>query len=74
MLNGKMCCGVIKDDLLVRVGPDRYEEALAKPHARPMDFTGRPFKGFVYVNPEGTRTTETLEAWVKLAIDFVASL
>ena len=45
----RVCCGVVGDDLVVRVGVDKYIEALAKPHARAMDFTGRPMKGFVYV-------------------------
>jgi hypothetical protein len=48
-----MCCGVVGDDLMVRVGPDDYDEALAERHARPMDFTGRPLKGMVYVSPSG---------------------
>ncbi len=51
MLGGKMCVGVIGDDLMVRVGPDSYEEALAAPHTREMDFTGRSLRGFVYVKP-----------------------
>ncbi len=74
LLGGKMCCGVIKDDLVVRVGPERYEEALAEPHARPMDFSGRSTRGFVYVDPDGYRTNEALAEWVKQAADFVASL
>jgi len=48
LVRGKMCCGVERDHLVVRVGPEQYERALSKPHARPMDFTGRPLKGFVY--------------------------
>ena len=53
MLNGNMFCGVIKDDLMVRVGPDAHEDALAKSYARPMDFANRPMKGMIYVSPEG---------------------
>lgn len=74
MLHGNMCCGVVKDTLMVRVGPEQYEKALAAPHARPMDFTGRPLNGFVYVGPEGCQTDEALRKWVKRAADFVASL
>jgi TfoX/Sxy family transcriptional regulator of competence genes len=74
MLDGKMCCGVIEDDLVVRVGPERYEEALAEPHARPMDFTGRSLRGFVFVGPDGCRTGEALAGWVRQAADFVQSL
>ena len=53
MLNGNMCCGVDQTNLMLRVGPERYDEALAKPHAGLFDFTGRPMRGFVYVSQEG---------------------
>ncbi len=71
---GHMCCGVLNDDLVLRVGPDRYEEALAQPHARPMDFTGRAFKGFVYVGPGGCRTGKALAKWLARALDHVWAL
>ncbi len=74
MLNGNMCCGVINDDLMVRVGPDGFEDALARPHARPMDFTGRPMKGFVFVGPEGTQTESNVEKWVLRGVAFAGSL
>ena len=74
MLGGNMCCGIIKGDLVVRVDPDSYENALAKPHARPMDFTGRPLKGMVYVGPEGYRTDEELKYWLDQALSFALSL
>jgi TfoX/Sxy family transcriptional regulator of competence genes len=74
MLNGNMCCGLTADALMVRVGPDRFEEALAEPHARPMDFTGRPMKGMVYVDPAAYASDEGLAAWVKRGVDFAASL
>ena len=74
MLNGNMCCGVEKENLMVRVGPERYEAALAKPHARPMDFTGRPLTGFVYVGPGAYRTEKSLTRWINLGLSFVASL
>ncbi len=74
MLGGKMCVGVIKDDLLVRVGPEGHEEALAKPHVREMDFTGRSLKGFVYVGPGGYGSEQALARWVDLAADFVGRL
>lgn len=51
MVNGRMCCGLTKTDFMVRVGPEQYEEALSRPHARPMDFTGRPLTGMVHVTP-----------------------
>ena len=74
LLGGKMCCGVIDDNLVVRVGPDGYEDALAQPNARPMDFTGRPMAGWVYVAPEGHLNDESLAGWVMRGLDFAASL
>jgi hypothetical protein len=74
MLHGNMSVGVDKDRLMVRVGPDRYEEALTRPHARPMDFTGRPMKGFVYVPPEGLQTDTALQEWVQMGVDFALTL
>ena len=74
MVGGHMCCGVIGGDLMVRVGPDAYEDALAAKGARPMDFTGRPLRGMVYVGPGGHRTDDALASWVKRGTDFVASL
>lgn len=73
-LHGNMCCGTLKEDLVVRVGPGRYEDALAQPHARPMDFTGKPIKGFVFVGPGGTKTDALLKRWIKLSTDFASSL
>src|SRR5204863_9866814 len=55
MVAGHMCCGVNGDELIVRLDPDGEDDALARPHARPMDFTGRPMRGFVTVQPEGLK-------------------
>ncbi len=74
LVNGNMCCGVIGDELMARVGPDGYEAALERPHARPMDFTGKPLKGFVYVGLKGFATQAALESWIGLALDFVETL
>ena len=74
MVSGNMCCGVVNDTLMARVGPDRYEAALKKPQARKMDFTGKPLKGFVYVAPEGFESDDDLVYWVRLCVDFVATL
>jgi TfoX/Sxy family transcriptional regulator of competence genes len=71
---GRMFCGISKDDLMVRVGPEGYEAALEKPHVRPMDFTGRAMKGYVYVAPGGRRTDAALRAWVNLSASFVGTL
>jgi len=74
MVNGAMCCGLTKSDFMVRVGPARYEEALAEPHARPMDFTGRALPGMVFVAPDGVRTPAALKRWVERGVSFVSSL
>ena len=74
MLGGNMCCGAVRNDLVVRVGPERHDEALAQPHARPMDFTGRPLRGLVYVGPGAYQDDDTLRAWVKRGVDFAVSL
>jgi TfoX/Sxy family transcriptional regulator of competence genes len=74
MVDGHMCVGVIADELMVRVGPGRYAEALAEPHVRPMDFTGRPLAGYVYVAPPGIRTKAALARWIDRGMTFVASL
>lgn len=74
LVGGAMCCGIAKSDFMVRVGPELYEEALAQPHARPMDFTGRPLKGMVYVAPAGLRSRASLERWVNRALTFLATL
>jgi TfoX/Sxy family transcriptional regulator of competence genes len=74
MVQGNMCVGVNEDRLMVRVGPDGYDEALAQTHAQPMDFTGRPMRGFVYVPPEGYAAEDDLEAWVQRGLDFVLTL
>ena len=73
MLGGNMCCGVVGDDLMLRVGKDAYEELLARPHARPMDFTGKPMRGMLYVDPAGTEE-EGLRDWVERGVAFASSL
>ena len=73
MVNGSMCCGLTSTALMVRVGPDKYEEALAQAHARPMDFTGRPLTGMVYVDPGGYRTVAALGKWIQRGVDFVSA-
>ncbi|GKS66292.1 RNA methyltransferase [Nitrospira sp.] len=71
MLNGHMCCGVEKDRLMVRVAPDRYETLLKKAHAREMDFTGKPLKGFLFINEGGYRTASGLAFWLDEAVECV---
>jgi TfoX/Sxy family transcriptional regulator of competence genes len=74
MVRGNMCCGVIGDRLMLRVGPKGYETALSLPHARTMDFTGKPMKGMVYVEPAGFASAGDLNAWIATAKEFVLSL
>jgi TfoX/Sxy family transcriptional regulator of competence genes len=64
LVNGKMGVGIIQDELMVRVGPEAFEDALAQPHARAMDFTGRPMRGFVQVAPAGFEEDAELRAWL----------
>ncbi len=73
-VNGNMACGVNRDTLIVRVGPDRYEEALGQPHAGPFDMTGRPMRGWVGVAPEGYASDESLVGWLRQGVDFAATL
>lgn len=74
MVRGNMCCGVIGDRLMLRVGPKGYETALSRPHARAMDFTGRPMKGLVYVEPAGFASPRDLKTWIDRAMEFALSL
>jgi TfoX/Sxy family transcriptional regulator of competence genes len=67
MVAGHMCCGVNQDELIVRLSRDDAQAALARPHARPMEFTGRPMRDFVSVRPDGLRG-RALRWWVEAAI------
>ncbi len=70
MIGEKMAIGVLQSDLMVRVGPDTHDDALRRKGARPMDFTGRPMRGFLFVGPEGHRTRAALVRWVNLALTY----
>ncbi len=74
MVNGHMCCGIVGDELMVRVGSDAYDESLAQPHAREMDFTGKALKGMVYVAQEGIAHDEDLADWIARGLAFVQTL
>lgn len=73
MVNGAMCCGLTKSDFTVRVGRAGLADALAQPHARPMDFTGRALSSMVYVSPAGLETDAALRSWIHRAVKFVES-
>ena len=74
MLNGNMSVGIHQDRLMVRVGPEGYEDALEHPHCNPMDITGRPMKGWVMVDAEGIAADAELDAWVQLGVEFASNL
>lgn len=70
MVDEKMCVGVVKDKMMARIDPEGMQEALTRKGCRPMDFTGRPMKGFVYIEPIGIDMDEDLDYWVELALEF----
>ncbi len=70
MVAGHMACGVIHDDLMVRVGEEGHDAALAAPHTRVMDFTHRPMRGMVYVSPAGVESDAELAQWVGRAVAY----
>ena len=74
LMHGNMCCGVVEDMLVVRLGNDGAAAALEEPHTRPMDFTGKPMRSMVYVGPGGIATNDDLYRWVNRAADFAETL
>jgi hypothetical protein len=74
MVSGHMCCGVLGEELMVRVGPEAYDEALKQPQARALDFTGRPMRGMIYVSTAGVDSDQGLGEWVARGLSFVNSL
>ena len=74
MLHGHMFAGVLGSTLMARVGPKEYANALRTHQVREMDFTGKPMKGYVFVEPAGLESDSDLERWVSMCLDFVGSL
>ncbi len=74
MVSNQMCCGIVKETLMLRVGPDNYENCLATKHASEMDFTGKAMKGMIYVAPEGFDSDAKLKNWINICTGFVESL
>ena len=74
LLFGNMVCGIIKEDLIVRVGADRYADMLKMPHTKKFDLTGRPMKGWVMVLSDALDSDEELNEWVQQAVSFVRTL
>ncbi|MGD8813679.1 MAG: TfoX/Sxy family protein [Anaerolineales bacterium] len=74
MLRGNMACGVHKDKLIIRVGKEGHDAAMAKPYTLPFDITGRTMRGWVMVSKEGFAEDADLEMWIRQGVDFSRSL
>ena len=74
LVRGNMACGVHTDALIVRVGPEGYQDALARSHTKEFDITGRPMKGWVMVMSDGYESDEAVEDWVQRGVDFALTL
>ncbi len=70
LVDDKMCVGIVKNELMARIDPEMQEKALTENGCREMDFTGRPMKGFVFVDPGGMDLDDELEHWVNLCLEF----
>ena len=74
LLNGNMACGVNKENLIVRVSPEKHAELLKRPHTKTFDLTGKPMKGWLLVKADGYKTAKQLSTWVKEGVDFALTL
>jgi len=74
LLNGNMCCGIHGGEMIVRLDPVETDAALAQPHTRIFDMTGRPMKGWILVKPAGLAKKDALAKWVSVGVDYAASL
>jgi len=70
MVDDKMCLGIVKDEMMARIGPDQYESALTKEGVKEMNFTGRAMKGYVFLDPEAIDLDDELAYWIQLCLDF----
>ena len=70
LVDNKMCVGIVNDKLMCRIGPDNYEHALSKEFCSEMNFTGRPMKGYVFIEAEGVLTDNELQYWIGLCLAF----
>ena len=69
MYKGKMSCGVVKNDLMIRIVDEKYEDGLKNKHSKPMDFTKKVLKNFLYIKPSGLKNEEELTEWINLGIE-----
>ena len=74
MVRGNVACGVIEDEMMVRVGPEEHDRAIIEPHVRPFDKSGRPSRGWVMVSPPGLASETQLADWVQRGVRFAMSL
>jgi TfoX/Sxy family transcriptional regulator of competence genes len=74
LVDGNMACAVSKDSVMVRISPDATEAALAQPHVRIVDMTGRPMKGWVLLEPAGIQSEDDLKRWIDQGVTFAQSL
>jgi len=74
MVTNHMCCGIVGEALMARVGPENYRQCLALPHVKEMDFTGKPLGGFVYVSPEAFAGDDELASWIERCESFIRTL
>jgi hypothetical protein len=74
MVEGHMSCGIVGDRLMVRLPRDAHDAALAQRHVHPMDFTGRPMRGFVYIDAVGVADDAVLAEWVGRGVDYARQL
>lgn len=74
MVGEHMCCGIVNNTLMARVGPENYDSLLSREHASEMNFTGRPMKGMIFVDPDGIQSDSDLAEWIVVCTEFVESL
>jgi hypothetical protein len=74
MIRGRMCCGIIDSSLMVRLDPDEADRVADEPHVRPMDFTGKPMRGYLFVDAEGIESPKTLKSWVDRCVTHIETM
>ena len=74
LLQGNVACGVLKDDMIVRIEPSQHDSAIANPHVRTFDYTGRPMKGWIMIGPNALASDEDLKEWALKGVQYALSL
>ncbi len=74
LVNGNLACGVHKENMIVRVGPEKRDKLLKRPHTKIFDLTGRPMKGWLMVEADGCKTSKQVGSWVKAGVEFALTL